>query len=84
MNYYYNVETMTYMVYFSIIIVVYFSIIIYIRYTLVVENRRYIVLEVILTHRPTQNITCLEQEVVQILYSFQFQFLCGLWCIKET
>ena len=55
--------------------------VVHVRDTLVIENRRYIVLEVILTHRPAQNITCLEQKVVQVLYTFQFQLLGCLGAI---
>ena len=47
--------------------------VIYIRYTLKIEDRCYIIFEVILTHRTTQYVACLKQEVVQILHAFHFK-----------
>ena len=46
-------------------------------------DRRYKVFEVVLTHRSAYDITCLKQEIVQVLHPFQFQFLRGLWFVEQ-
>ena len=52
--------------------------IIHITDALIIENWRYIILEVVLTHWPTNDIASLKQEVVQVLYPFQLQLLRSL------
>ena len=58
--------------------------IVHIADALVIENRRYIILKVVLTHRPAYDITSLKQEAVQVLHTFQLQFLRGLGLVKHV